>query len=103
MNLALSSFSGNAQPARVSAPTSQKDCGANIDTASTGILVLVIPTSYFIGRPQHSYVNLIAEDHVTSSDGTVSFWDTGLYLPDVTPNASAIGALDPPAKAKEKK
>ncbi len=78
-------------------------CGANIDTASTGILVLVIPTSYFIGGPQHSYVNFIAEDQVTSSDGTVSFWDTGLYLPDVTPNASTIGALDPPAKAKGKK
>jgi hypothetical protein len=78
-------------------------CGANLDIASTGMLVLIIPTSYFIGGPQHSYVNLIAEDHVTGSDGTVRFYDTGLYLRGITPNASTIGALDPPAKAKGKK
>lgn len=78
-------------------------CGDNRDASSTGILVLVIPTSYFIGGPQHAYVNLIAEDHVTASDGTVTFWDSGLYLPDATPNASTIGALDPPAKSKGKK
>jgi len=74
-----------------------------LDITSTGMLVLIIPTSYFIGGPQHSYVNLIAEDHVTGSDGTVRFYDTGLYLRGITPNASTIGALDPPAKAKGKK
>jgi hypothetical protein len=78
-------------------------CGNNTDTASTGVLVLVIPTSFFIGGPQHSCVNLIAEDQVTSSDGTVSFYDTGLYLSGITPNASTIGALDPPARRKGKK
>jgi hypothetical protein len=78
-------------------------CGANLDTASTGLLVLIIPTSYFIGGPQHSYVNLIAEDQYTASDGRVLFYDTGLYLPGITPNASTVGALDPPAKAKSKK
>jgi hypothetical protein len=78
-------------------------CGDNLTTTSTGIIVLVFPTSFLMGGPQHSYVNLIAEDQVTASDGTVSFYDTGLYLPGVTPNASTIGALDPPAKPKGKK
>jgi hypothetical protein len=78
-------------------------CGNNTDTASTGILVMVIPTSYFIGGPQHAYVNLIAEDQVTAADGTISYWDSGLYLPGVSPNASTVGALDPPAKPKGKK
>jgi hypothetical protein len=78
-------------------------CGANTDSASTGILVLIIPTSYFIGGPHHSYVNLTAEDQVTASDGTISFYDTGLYAPGITPNASTVGALDPPAKPKGKK
>jgi hypothetical protein len=78
-------------------------CGCNADVASSGVLVLVIPTSYFIGGTQHAYVNLIPEDQVTAADGTMAFWDTGLYLPGASPNASTIGALDPPAKAKGKK
>lgn len=78
-------------------------CGNNVDAASTGIVVLVIPTEYFIGGPQHAYVNLIAQDQFTASDGTVSFWDTGLYQSGMNPNASTIGALNSPAKRKGKK
>jgi hypothetical protein len=78
-------------------------CGNNSDAASTGVVVLVIPTSYFIGGPQHAYVNLVAEDQVTAADGSVSFYDTGLYSGYITPNASTVGGLDPPAKHKGKK
>jgi hypothetical protein len=78
-------------------------CGDNVDAASAGILVLIIPTSYFIGGPQHAYVNLIPEDQVTAADGTIAYWDTGLYVRGVSPNASTLGALDPPAKPKRNK
>lgn len=31
-------------------------------------------------------------------DNGSNFWDTGLYLLGVTPNGTAIAALDPPSK-----
>ncbi len=69
-------------------------CGNNTDTASSGIIVIVVPIHFLMGGKNNAYTNLIAED----TDNNGNFWDTGLYLPGVTPNATAVAALDPPAK-----
>ena len=69
-------------------------CGDNRDTASTGIIVIVVPIHFLMGGKNNAYTNLIAED----MDNNGIFWDTGLYLPGVNPNGTAVAALDPPAK-----
>jgi hypothetical protein len=69
-------------------------CGNNVDTASTGIIVIVVPLHYLMGGKNNGYTNLLSE----ATDNNGNFWDTGLYLPGVTPNASAVAALDPPSK-----
>jgi hypothetical protein len=69
-------------------------CGNNVDTASTGIIVIVVPLHFLMGGKNNGYTTLIAE----AADNNGNFWDTGLYLPGVTPNASSVAALDPPSK-----
>lgn len=69
-------------------------CGNNADTASSGIIVIVVPLHFLMGGKNNGYTNLLAE----AADNNGNFWDTGLYLPGVTPNASAVAALDPPSK-----
>jgi len=69
-------------------------CGNGTDTASLGMIVIIVPIHYLMGGKNNGYTNLIAE----ATDNSGNFWDTGLYLPDVTPSGSAIAALDPPSK-----
>lgn len=69
-------------------------CGNNTDSASSGLIFIVVPLHFLMGGKNNGYTNLLAE--VTDDNGTT--WDTGLYLPGTTPNASAVAALDPPSK-----
>ena len=69
-------------------------CGNDTDTASTGMIVIIVPIHFLMGGKNNGYTNLIAE----TTDNSGNFWDTGLYLPGVTPNGTAIAALDPPSK-----
>ena len=69
-------------------------CGYNADEASSGIIVIVVPLHFLMGGKNNGYTNLLGE----ATDASGSFWDTGLYLPGVTPNGSAVAALDPPGK-----
>jgi len=69
-------------------------CGYNADEASSGMIVIVVPLHFLMGGKNNGYTNLVGE----ASDANGSFWDTGLYLEGVTPNGSAVAALDPPGK-----
>jgi len=69
-------------------------CGYNADTASTGLVIIVVPLHFLMGGKNNGYTNLLAQ--ATDANGAV--WQTGLYLPGVTPNGSAVAALDPPSK-----
>lgn len=69
-------------------------CGYNADTASSGMIVVVVPLHFLMGGKNNGYTNLLAE----ATDANGAFWDTGLYLPGVTPNGSAVAALDPAGK-----
>lgn len=69
-------------------------CGNDSDTASVGMIVIIVPIHFLMGGKNNGYTNLVAE----ATDNSGNFWDTGLYLPGVTPNGTAIAALDPPAK-----
>jgi hypothetical protein len=69
-------------------------CGDNGNTASSGLVVVVVPLHFLMGGKNNGYANLLAQ--ATDSNGIV--WQTGLYLAGVTPNCSAVAALDPPSK-----
>jgi hypothetical protein len=80
-------------------------CGDNEGADNMGTLVLVFPTEFLTNNPRYGTVNLSPEDAVTGSDGSVTFWDSGLYngYTHTTPNASTLGALDPPSTDHGKK
>lgn len=69
-------------------------CGDNNDKASAGLIVIVVPLHFLMGGKNNGYTNLLAQ----AIDGNGSVWQTGLYLPGLTPNGSAVAALDPPSK-----
>jgi hypothetical protein len=69
-------------------------CGNDTDTASTGMILIIVPIHFLMGGKNNGYTNLVGE----AIDNNGTFWDTGLYLPGVTPNGTAIAALDPPSK-----
>jgi hypothetical protein len=69
-------------------------CGNDTDSASTGMIIIIVPIHFLMGGKNNGYTNLVGE----AIDNNGTFWDTGLYLPGVTPNGTAIAALDPPSK-----
>jgi len=74
-------------------------CGDNTDTASTGTIVLLVPTVFLRGGKNNGYTALLPQ--VQDQNGF--FWQTGLYMVDqygnsITPAGSAVAALDPPSK-----
>ena len=69
-------------------------CGNNVDTASTGLIVIVVPLHFLMGGKNNTYTDLAAS--ATDANGT--FWDSGLYLPDAGPNCSTVAALGPQSK-----